>query len=445
MAAIQLRTSVPGPNSKKLIKQHNTAVSKGAAFHAPIFIKSAKGAILQDVDNNFFIDFAGGVGACNVGHSNPAVASAIKKQLEKFFHTCYTLAPYEQFVKLCTTLNKLAGTNHKSVLFNSGAEAIENAVKLARHATNRPAVVSFEHGFHGRTLLTMSLTSKIHPYKYGFGPFAPETYKLEYPYLYRRPRGINEEDYINSLLDHIEGPFFKGVVDPSKIACIVMELVTGEGGFIIAPKNYVKQLRKITKREGILLIIDEVQTGFCRTGKMFSYQHYGIEPDIIAVAKSMSAGLPLSGIIGRKSIMDNIQPGGFGGTFSGNPISCSAALASIEYMKKKNLALKARHIGNIVIKKFQEFHEKYSLVGDVRGLGAMCGIELVTNRSSKKPAPEAVNRLIKYSYEHGLLLLETGIFGNVIRTLMPLVITDSQLNEGLSVFESSLANAQKRT
>ena len=342
-----IKTKIPGPNSLKLLKAKKQYVSNGLHIDIPVFIKSAKGTILTDVDSNRFIDFAGGIGATNSGHSNRSIISAIKRQAEKLIHTSFTILGYDSYIELCKKLNQITGPYpKKSFLANSGAEAVENAIKIARRYTGRQAIVSFDHGFHGRTLLTMSLTSKIRPYKLGFGPFAPEIYKLPYPYTYRMPSScLTQEEYVDYLINDIEEHFFQAVAAPENISAVIMELVAGEGGFIVAPKKYVQKLYRICKKHKILFIVDEVQTGFGRTGKMFSYEHYGIEPDLITTAKSLSNGLPLSAVIGRARIMDGVHPGGIGGTFGGNPVACSAAIAAINFIKKNNLpALSLIHI-----------------------------------------------------------------------------------------------------
>ncbi|MBI4154970.1 4-aminobutyrate--2-oxoglutarate transaminase [Candidatus Woesearchaeota archaeon] len=440
MKNIKLMTKIPGPNSLRLLKEKKSNVSVGYSNFFPIFIKEAKDALIKDVDGNVFIDFYGGIGANNSGHSNPLIVKAIKQQLDKFTHTCFSEVGYEGFVELCKKLNQITPGNFKkkSALFNTGAEAVENAIKAARKYTGKSSVISFEHGFHGRTLLTLTMTSKIKPYKFGFGPFAPEIYKLPYPYLYRRPDNLNEEGYIDYLLENIEGTFFNGRVDPDNVACLVMELVTGEGGFIVAPKRYVQGLSKICKKNNIVLIIDEVQTGFCRSGRFFASEHYNIEPDIILTAKSLSNGIPLSAVTGRKEIMDSVQENGFGGTFSGNPLACVSALEVIKFMQKEKLWLKAEKIGNIVLNRFNKIKINSKFIGDVRGLGAMCGMEFVKDKKGKEPNEEFTKTVIKRCYENGLLILKTGIFNNAIRTLMPLVITDDQLGEGLDVFERAV-------
>lgn len=424
---IQIRTPIPGPKSKKLMEDRAKHVAQGIFHSTPIFISSAQGALLTDVDENTFIDFAGGIGVMNVGHNNPSVIEAAKKQLEKFTHTCFSVAPYESYARLAEKLNRITPGNFakKTMLTNSGAEAVENAVKIARHYTKREGVVVFEHAFHGRTLLTMSMTSKVKPYKLGFGPFAPEIYRLPYPYSYRN-QSIDLED------------FFSANVAPENISCVVIEPVLGEGGFVPAPPNYLKRLQEVCRKYGILFIADEVQTGFGRTGEMFACQNYGLEPDLIVMAKSLAAGFPLSAVTGRAEIMDSSQIGGLGGTYAGNPLSCEAAIAAIEFMERENISARARKIGEIVSQKFRQFREMYPCIGDTRGLGAMIALEFVKNRESKEPDKDVTNNIIRRSYESGLILIAAGTFGNVIRTLMPLVILEDQLQEGLEVLEHAI-------
>jgi 4-aminobutyrate aminotransferase / (S)-3-amino-2-methylpropionate transaminase / 5-aminovalerate transaminase len=421
---IQIRTPIPGPESKKLMEDRTRHVAQGIFHSTPIFISSAQGALLTDVDENTYIDFAGGIGVMNVGHNNQSVIDAARKQLEKFTHTCFSVAPYESYVRLAEKLNRITpgSFTKKTMLTNSGAEAIENAVKIARHYTKREGVVVFEHAFHGRTLLTMSMTSKVKPYKFGFGPFAPEIYRLPYPYSYRN-QSIDLED------------FFSANVAPENISCVVIEPVLGEGGFVAAPADYLKRIQEVCRKYGILFIADEVQTGFCRTGEMFACQNYGLEPDLIVMAKSLAAGFPLSAVTGRSEIMDSSQIGGLGGTYAGNPLSCEAAIAAIDFMERENLAARARKIGEIVSHKFRQFHDMYPCIGDIRGLGAMMALEFVKNRESKEPDKDLTDNIIRRSYESGLILIAAGTFGNVIRTLMPLVILEDQLQEGLEVLE----------
>jgi 4-aminobutyrate aminotransferase/(S)-3-amino-2-methylpropionate transaminase len=426
---IHLKTSVPGPKSQALLERRQKSVPKGISNSVPIFIDHGEGALVWDVDGNTFIDFAGGIGTLNTGHCNPEVVSAAGNQLRKLTHSCFAVAMYENYVQLAEKLNQITpGSFAKKTMFaNSGAEAVENAVKIARHSTQREGVVVFEHAFHGRTLLTMSMTSKVKPYKFGFGPFAPEIYRLPYPYEYRNQANANQLE-----------EFFSAHVAAEGVACVVMELVLGEGGFVPAPREYVKKLEQICKKYGILLIIDEVQTGFGRTGRMFACEHYDLQPDLIVMAKSLAGGLPLSAITGKAEIMDSAQVGGLGGTYVGNPVSCAAAIAAIDFIEKEKLPKRAEAIGEQVRKRFLSFHEKCPIVGDVRGLGAMLAMEFVKDRASKEPDKEGANTFIRRCYEKGLILIGAGTYGNVIRTLMPLVITDEQLTEGLNVMEHAL-------
>ncbi len=427
---IQLKTSIPGPRSLALLERRRISVPTGVSNSTPIFVDRAEGALVFDVDGNTLIDFAGGIGTMNVGHSNPQVVKAASEQISRFTHTCFSVAMYESYIALAEKLNRITPGNYtkKTLLTNSGAEAVENAVKIARHHTGREAVVVFEHAFHGRTLLTMSMTSKVKPYKLGFGPFAPEVYRLPYPYSYRQ--NIDEE---LANLDE----FFSSHVAAEDVACVVLELVVGEGGFIVAPPEYVKKLEALCRKHSMLLIMDEVQTGFCRTGKMFATEHYGVEPDLIVMAKSLAGGLPLSAVTGRAEIMDSAQIGGLGGTYAGNPVSCAAALAAIDFMEKVKLADRAVEIGSIVQEKFVKLSQKYDVIGEVRGLGAMMAMELVKDLNSKVPDKERTQNITKRCYENGLILLSAGTHGNCIRTLMPLVISNEQLQEGLDVIENA--------
>jgi len=435
--SIRLKTAVPGPRSRELAVRRDSAVPKGIGHSTPVYAESARGALLTDVDGNVLIDFAGGIGTMNAGHANPEVVRAASAALEKMTHTCFSVAPYEAYVALAEKLNALTpgAFPNKTMLTNSGAEALENAVKIARHATGREAVVVFEHAFHGRTLMTLSMTSKVRPYKFGFGPFAPEVYRLPFPYEYR---------------DHYAGPegteaafdeFFRTQVAPEKVACVVIELVLGEGGFIVAPRPYVDILARRCRENGILLVVDEVQTGFGRTGRMFACEHYGLEPDLMAMAKSLAGGLPLSAITGRADVMDSSQVGGLGGTYAGNPVSCAAALAAVAFIENNRLPQRAAAIGRIVEERFRCFAERFPFVGDARGLGAMRALEIVKDRATKAPDKERTDRVIQKAYEAGLILVGAGTYGNVIRTLMPLVISDAELSEGLDVLEHALATA----
>jgi len=432
--SIRLKTAIPGPRSQSLAARREQAVPKGIGHSTPVYADSARGALVTDVDGNVFIDFAGGIGTLNVGHANPEVVRAASEQLARMTHTCFSVAPYEAYVALAEALNRLTPGDFakKTMLANSGAEALENAVKIARHATGREAVVVFEHAFHGRTLMTLSMTSKVRPYKFGFGPFAPEVYRLPFPYEYRG-HYAGAAGTASALEE-----FFRTQVAAEKVACVVLELVLGEGGFIVAPREYVDTLARICREHGILLVIDEVQTGFGRTGRMFACEHYGLEPDLIAMAKSLGGGLPISAVTGRAELMDSAQVGGLGGTYVGNPVSCAAALAAVAFLEKNRLWERAEAIGKIVEERFRAFRSRFPFVGDARGLGAMRALELVKDPTTKEPDKERTDRVLRGAYERGLLLVTAGTSGNVLRTLMPLVITDDELAEGLDVLEKAL-------
>ncbi len=435
--SIRLKTAIPGPESRALASRREAAVPRGIGHSTPVYARSARGALVTDVDGNVFIDFAGGIGTLNAGHSNTDVVRAAGEQLTRMTHTCFSVAPYEGYVALAEKLNRITpgAFPKKTMLANSGAEALENAVKIARHSTGREAVVVFEHAFHGRTLLTMSMTSKVRPYKFGFGPFAPEVYRLPYPYAYRG----HYAGSANAARELEE--FFQTQVAAEKVACVVVELVAGEGGFLVAPREWVDLLARFCQDHGILLVVDEVQTGFGRTGRMFASEHYGVAPDVITMAKSLAGGLPLSAITGRAEVMDSAHVGGLGGTYTGNPVSCAAALAAVDYIERERLPERAARIGEEVGRRFQCFVDRFSFVGDARGLGAMRALELVKDRDTKEPDKDRTDRVIRKACENGLLLVGAGTWGNVIRTLMPLVVTDAELTEGLDVLEKALQSA----
>jgi 4-aminobutyrate aminotransferase / (S)-3-amino-2-methylpropionate transaminase / 5-aminovalerate transaminase len=440
MGSISLKTAIPGPKSKKLIQEREKHVPKAVFQVAPIFVAKAHGATLEDVDGNQFIDFAGGLGALNAGHTPETVIDAVKQQADKFLHTCFHVAMHEPYVDLARKLNEITPGSHakKTLFVNSGAEAVENAVKVARYATKRPAVISFEHGYHGRTLLTMSLTSKVKPYKFGFGPFAPEIYRLPYPYTYRRPVGMSESEFIDACWTQTKEFFFTHVA-PENVAAVIFELVTGEGGFMVMPPQYLKRLTAFCKEQGILVIADEVQTGFARTGKMFASEHYDLVPDLMTMAKSLSGGMPLAAITGRSDLMDAVHVGGLGGTFGGNPVSCAAALATIELIEKDQLSKRADEIGADILERLVALQKTSKWIGEVRGLGAMIGIELVKDLKTKEPYPELAGKVVKTCAERGVIVLSAGVHSNVIRTLMPLCINKAQLDEGLDVLAQVLS------
>jgi len=442
MSAIELKTELPGPRSRALFARREAAVPRGPYNACSIFVKEGKGAVVTDVDDNRLLDFAGGIGCLNVGHANEEVVKAATAQLGRFTHGCFHVTPYESYVSLAERLNALTpgAFPKKTVFANSGAEAVENAVKIARAATGRPAVLAFEDGFHGRTLLALSLTSKVHPYKAGFGPFAPEVYRAPYAYCYRCSYHLTHPSCAVACVDALED-VFKRYVEADQVAAVIVEPVLGEGGFVVPPSDYLPKLRALTAKHGILLVADEVQTGFGRTGKLFAVEHTGVVPDILITAKSLAGGLPLSAITGRAEVMDAPGVGGLGGTFGGNPVALAAAHAVLDQMETGALFARAQAIGATVAKRAAAWKERSPLVGDVRGLGAMWAIELVKDRATKAPAKDETAAVSKRGYERGLVTITAGTYGNVIRTLMPLVITDAELGEGLDVLEACLSEA----
>lgn len=424
---------------RALLDRRNKCIPQGPFNITPAFIKKASGAVMTDVDGNEFIDFAGGIGVNNVGHCHPKVVKAIKDQAEKFIHTCFHVAMYEPYIELAEKLNKLTpGDFSKMTMFaNSGAEAVENAIKVARYATKRDGIICFENAFHGRTLLTMSLTSKIKPYKLGFGPFAPEIYRMPYAYCYRCPFNLKYPKCNTACADYLED-FFIGNVAAESTAAVLAEPIQGEGGFITPPPEYFPKLKKICDKYGIKLIIDEIQAGAGRTGKFFAIEHWNVEPDIITMAKSFAGGMPLSAVTGREELMNAPHAGGLGGTYGGNPVACSASLAVLEILIDDGMLARSKALGETLWKKFNALKDKYEIIGDVRGKGPMLGLELVRDRETKEPAAAEAKKLVQLCYEKGLIILSCGNFGNVIRTLMPFVITDEQLDRGLTILEDSL-------
>jgi len=439
-------TEIPGPRSRELMARRDSAVPRSFGKLTPIFIRRASGAIIEDVDGNTYIDFAGGIGCLNVGSTPPDVVHAIQQQAGDFIHASGT-TPYEPYVALAERMNKLTPGDFekRTFLVNSGVEGVENAIKLARHYTGRQAVIAFEDAFHGRTLLGVALTSKA-AYKSGFGPTASEVYRVPYAYCYRcsyggcelgehRLKGENTDDWPAPKLPCVGGVenLFKRYVPAENVAAVIIEPVIGEGGFIAPPRQFMQQLQEICHARGIVLIADEVQSGIARTGTMFASEQLGIEPDIVVSAKSLGAGLPLAAVTGRAEIMDHPNPGGIGSTFGGNPVACSAALAVLDLIERENLCERAKIIGARVMDFFREQQQRHEFIGDVRGLGAMVGVELVKDRESREPDKEAADKFTRLAYERGLITLTAGNYGNVIRTLMPLVITDEQLDAAFAV------------
>ncbi|MGY0692042.1 4-aminobutyrate--2-oxoglutarate transaminase [Virgibacillus sp. FSP13] len=434
-----VKTELPGPKAKELLDRRHDVVPQGVSYGIPTFVESAKGALLKDVDGNQFIDFAGAIGCINIGHSHETVVSALHDQVDRYTHTGFNVMMYDPYIDFAEKIAALAPGNFtKKVMFlNSGAEAVENAIKIARKYTGRQAVVSFSGGFHGRTLLSMSLTGKVKPYKYEYGPFAPEIYHAPYPYAYRRQESMSEEAYTEFMLQQVEN-FFISEVDPSLVAAFIMEPVQGESGFIVPSKAFVQGVYELCKQHGILFIADEIQTGFGRTGKYFAMEHYGVDPDLITISKSMAAGLPISGVIGREEVMDAARPGELGGTYCGSPLGCRAGIAVLEVMEKENINERAQAVGKRVMDKFKQLYDRFDVIGDYRGLGAMCALEFVKDRTSKEPEKELTNQILKAAHQRGLITLKAGVYDNVIRLLMPLVITDEQLEEGLNILEESI-------
>ncbi len=439
MKTIQLRTEIPGPRSQEWMRRRAGAVPRAVYNVAPVFVARAEGAVLEDADGNHFIDFAGGLGCLNVGHRAARVVAALRGQLNRYLHTCFHVTPYEGYVRLAEKLNALVPGDFpkKTLLVSSGAEAIENAVKIARCTTRRPAIICFEDAFHGRTLLTMSLTSKTHPYKNGFGPFVGDIYRIPYAYCYRCAYSMRYPSCNVFCAHHLEDSF-KREVGAESVAAVVVEPVLGEGGFVAPPPGFFSILQEICRRHGILFIADEVQTGFGRTGSLFACERYGIVPDLLVSAKSLGGGLPLAAVTGRAEIMDAPEVGALGGTFGGNPLACEAALAVLETFEKEDLLARARHLGELFEERARAWQRQWPLIGDIRGLGAMQAIELVRSPDSREPADEETKQIVRYCYEHGLIVLSAGPYDNVIRLLAPLVITDEQFDEGLGVLEAAL-------
>ncbi|MFJ5099736.1 4-aminobutyrate--2-oxoglutarate transaminase [Streptomyces sp. NPDC088554] len=434
----RLVTAIPGPKSQQLQARRAAVVAAGVGSVLPVFTARAGGGILEDVDGNRLIDFGSGIAVTSVGASAEAVVRRAAAQLADFTHTCFMVTPYEGYVEVCEQLAELTPGDHakKSALFNSGAEAVENAVKIARAYTKRQAVVVFDHGYHGRTNLTMALTSKNMPYKNGFGPFAPEVYRMPMAYGYRWPTGPENcgPEASAQAIDQISKQ-----IGAANVAAIIVEPVLGEGGFIEPAKGFLPALATFAKDNGIVFVADEIQSGFCRTGQWFACEDEGVVPDLITTAKGIAGGLPLAAVTGRAEMMDAAHAGGLGGTYGGNPVACAGALGSIETMKELDLAAKARRIETVMKTRLSALQEKYDVIGDVRGRGAMIAIELVRDRSTKEPAPEATAALAKACHAAGLLVLTCGTYGNVLRFLPPLVIGEDLLNEGLDIIEEGLA------
>ena len=431
--------TLPGPRSKELTRRRDAAVPRAVFNTVPIFVASGDGAGVTDVDGNRFIDLAGGLGVLNVGRANDRIQQAVREQVDRFLHECFHVSMYEGYVELAEALNRIVPGDHdkKTMLANSGAEAVENAVKIARYATGRDGVVAFSNGFHGRTLMGMTLTAKEMPYKHGFGPFAPEVHRVPFPYCYRCPFGLEHPSCGMACAEHT-ADVIDSQIGASEVACVVVEPVQGEGGFVVAPDDFLPALRAICSDRDILLVDDEVQTGMGRTGKMFAAEHYGLVPDIVTTAKSLGAGLPISGVTGPADVMEAPHVGGLGGTYGGNPVACAAALAVIAELTETDLLARAEKQGRLIRERLDPLADALGIVGEVRGLGPMVGIELVVDERTKEPNKLAAAGVLKRCHSNGVLILKAGTYDNVVRLLAPLVISDEDLHEGLDVLTEAL-------
>jgi len=434
----RLVTAIPGPKSLEALKRRTESTSAGLGMAIPVVIERASDAILLDIDGNQIIDLGSGIGVTNVGNAAPRVVDRVIEQVQAFTHTCFTVAPYMGYIEVCEKLNAITpGTfKKKSILVNSGAEAVENAVKIARHYTKRQAIVVFEHSYHGRTNLTMALTAKNMPYKEGFGPFAPEIYRVPMPYAFHWIG--NQATITQDAIEMVTGKIEKEI-GAHNVAAILIEPIQGEGGFVVPPLGFLPALSKYATEKGIVFIADEVQTGFARTGNMFAVEHESVVPDMIVTAKGIAGGLPLAAVTARAEIMDSVHVAGLGGTYGGNPIACAAALGVFETMESEKLVERANHIGKILADYLKALQAKYPVIGEVRGRGAMQAIELV-KPGTKDPNPEAMNAIVKYCQSKGVLVLTAGTYGNVVRFLPPIVITDDLLKDALGVLEEALAS-----
>ncbi|MBS1543201.1 MAG: aspartate aminotransferase family protein [Bacteroidetes bacterium] len=433
-----------GRKSDQLIERRNDIVPNGMGMFTPVTITSGRGAVITDADGKKYIDFAGGIGVLNAGHCPAPVVNAIVKQSKQLLHSCFSVAIYEPYVVLCEMLAEMFphGKSTKVMLTNSGVEAVENAVKIARQATGRQGIICFTGAFHGRTLLGMSLTSKT-GYKVGSGPFAPEVYRIPFPDYYRTGEGLNMKEFVARELQAFE-EFLHTTVDVSNVAAVIIELVQGEGGFNVAPKEFVQGLEKICRSKGILIIFDEVQTGFGRTGKWAAYEHYDVVPDLSTWAKSLGSGMPIGAVIGSADVMDKTVKGTLGGTYPGNPVACAAAIATLRYMKTIDINGKGEKIGATVMKFFHKLQSECDAIGDVRGLGAMVAFELVKNKDPHQPDPDLCKALLANCVKNGLLLISAGVNSNVVRVLSPLVISNAQLTKGLGIIRTELLQLTKR-
>ncbi len=440
MSYINLITEIPGPKSKLMLERRKNALPAGLAKSTEVVVEKAEGGIVWDADGNQLLDFAGGIGMINVGHRPDAVVDAVKAQLDKYIHTCSLVTTYEPYIALAELLNTLTPGDFakKTLLCNTGTEAVENAVMLAKYYTKRPGVICFEGAYHGRSMLTLSLTSKYGLFKKGFGSFASDIYRLPVPNMYRVPQGMTSEDYLNWSLSNLDNALI-AQVDPEAVAAIIIEPVLGEGGFVPVPAPFLKKIREICDKYGIVMIADEIQSGSGRTGKLFAIEHSGVVPDIITAAKSMGAGMPVSAVVGKAEIMDCTHLGGVGGTYSGSPVSAVAAIEALKIISSPEFLARAAHVGELINSTMQSWKQKYACIGDTRGLGAMQLIEFVKDRDTKEPDMQTAMDVLKDAVKHGIILIRAGLYSNCIRLLPPIVMTDEQLLEGLKVLEEAIA------
>lgn len=427
----------PGPKNGALLEARREHVARGVYSATPLFVDSGRGVTIKDVDGHEYLDFAAGIGTLAVGHAHPKVVEAVQRQVAQFTHSCFSVAMYELYVELARRIAALTPGKFakKAIFLNSGAEAVENAIKIARVSTGRPAVIAFQNSFHGRTLLTMSLTGKVEPYRSGFGPFAPEVYLTPFPYPYRFAGTADECSA--AAIESVKNTF-RTAVSPDKVAAIIVEPVQGEGGFVVPPAQFLPQLEAICRQHGILLIADEIQTGFGRTGRMFAVDHWGVVPDLVLTAKSLAGGMPLSGVVGRAEVMDAPAPGGLGGTYSGNPVSCAAALAVLDVFEEEGLLARAETLGRAARSRLEGMAGRHELIGELRGIGPMLAIELVRDRETKEPATTETASVLAACHRRGLIILKSGLFDNVVRLHVPLVASDEELDRGLGILEEAL-------
>ncbi|MEP7128860.1 MAG: 4-aminobutyrate--2-oxoglutarate transaminase [Chitinophagales bacterium] len=445
MMHINLKTPIPGPKSQQVLERRKNAMPTGLAKSTEVVIDHADGGMVYDVDGNALLDFAGGIGMLNVGHRPEQVVNAMKLQLEKYLHICTLVATSEPYVELAELLNALTPGNFhkKTILANSGSEAVENAVNVARYYTKRTAVICFEAAYHGRTLLTLSLTSKYGLFKKGFGPFVSDVYRLPAPNVYRRPKQMNEEEYIDYCIQQFDQQMMSQV-DPAAVAAIIIEPIQGEGGFISMPKRFLEKLRSTCDQHGIVLIFDEIQCGASRTGKFFACEHTGVIPDLICMAKSIGAGMPISAVTGKAEIIDAPHLGGVGGTYGGNPLACVAAIEAVKILSSASFLQRVSEVGELIRTNLASWKSKYKFIGDVRGVGAMQLVEFVKDRDTREPDPDLTLEIIRDAVAKGVILIRAGLFSNCIRLLPPIVMTDEQLQEGLNVLEGAISRAHKK-